>query len=281
MKKINYVIGLILLFITHLGIAAPQLITLQKGDKTISVFGTIHITKNEFFPLPDNVTNALRKADALAVEIDMTDSKTQSEMMQYMLGKGMLSSINLDTALSADEKAIIKNTLGQAANGMMKMRSWILASAILVARAKQLGFIDKSVDMYLTELAKSQKKSVLALEKMSEQTDVFDRLSAKEELNFLRDALNTDKEFQQTLQQTAQVWQKNDENTAQTLLGEVKEKMPNLYQAIFTRRNITMTKRIEKFNQQYPHLMVAIGALHLYGDNNVIQQLKDNGYVVK
>lgn len=46
-------------------------------------------------------------------------------------------------------------------------------------------------------------------------------------------------------------------------------------------RNMQMAKKIAKFNQQYKHLMVAIGALHLHGNDSVIEQLKKYGYVIK
>ncbi len=278
MKIIKYFIGVFLLCIIHIGIGAPQVITLQKGDKTVSLFGTIHITKKEFFPLPNNVTDTLKQADALVEEINLTDSQTMLEMMQYMTTKGKTSDIDLSAALSFTEKEKLRTILGSQTDAMMQMRPWIIATAVLVERAKKWGFTDKSVDTHLAELATAQQKTVLGLEKPSEQFSIFEKLSKKERLAFLRDSLIADDEFREAFQKTIQVWQNDDPQAAKILFDEFKKKMPHLYDAMFTQRNIKMAQGIEKYNQQYQHLMVAVGALHLHGDGSVIELLRASGY---
>ncbi|PID66322.1 MAG: hypothetical protein CR975_03420 [Gammaproteobacteria bacterium] len=277
MKKINYVIGFILLCLIHIAIAAPQTVTLQKGDKTVTVFGTIHVTKTEWLPLEKNIIDQLAQADALAVEMDVTDSKTVNETAQYMFTQG-LAKKNLSGVLSAAEVNKMQKILGPMASGMMQMRPFLVALAVSLQRTKEMGFTDKSVDVFLLEQAKARHKPVLALETVAEQFSVFQQLSEAEELEFLRSALNEEEQFNQEIQRTVKVWQNNDRQAAQYLLDEFKEKMPNLYQAMFNQRNQLMSRRIQKMNKQYPHLMMAVGALHLYGDDSVIQQLKNSGY---
>ncbi len=281
MKPIKYLIGVVLLLTIHIGIGAPQVITLQKGGKTVSLFGTIHITKSDFFPLPNTVTDTLKQADALALELNFTDDQAMLEMVQYMMTKGKTSDIDLSAALSSEEKEKLRTILGSTTDTIMRMRPWIVATSVLTERARKWGFINNPVDLHLAELATSQKKTVLGLEKPSEQFSIFDKLSKEENLAFLRDSLVADEEFQKALQQTAKVWQENDQHAAKILLDEFKKKTPHLYDAMFTQRNIKMAQGIEKYNKKYQHLMVAIGALHLHGDNSVIKQLQTSGYIVK
>lgn len=268
---------LLLISIINVGWANPKVFTLQKGDKTVSIFGTIHVTKPTWLPLSTAVTTALKQADALAVELDMTDSKTLSETMQYMMMHGV-SKKNLATILSADEQAKMKTFLGPLATGMMQMRPWIVAVTVSLQRAQAMGFSDKSVDEWLIKQAKAQQKPVIALETSAEQFHVFEQLSEAEEIEFLRSSLADEQQFYKEISQTVAVWQHNDQAAAQTLLSEFKGKTPRLHQAMFTDRNQAMVERIIKLNQQYPTLMMAVGALHLYGDGGVIQRLKRQGY---
>lgn len=47
----------------------------KSKDNTVYLYGTIHVGKPSFYPLPDAVENAFRQSARLAVEADITDRR--------------------------------------------------------------------------------------------------------------------------------------------------------------------------------------------------------------
>lgn len=257
--------------------AAPQVIELSKGDKSIAVFGTIHVTRADWLPLPQTVMQQLSNADALAVELDLSDQNTMAETNRYMVTFGMSPDRNVATV--ADEKAIaqLNTLLGPMASGMMQMRPWIVAVTVTMLRAKQSGLSGEAVDMVLVNAMKKQQKPVVALESVAEQFSAFEGLTVDEEKAFLDSALSEEM-FDEEMQMTIDVWQHQNVQAANTLLGTFEAEMPDLFQKLFIARNHLMVQRIVELNDQYPKLFMAVGALHLYGDEGVIELLKKAGY---
>lgn len=263
-----------LLFSTFTTVAEPQAIYLQKGSKQITVFGTMHVAKPDFYPLPKPVTASLKSSDALAVEIDITDPKVMSETMQLMAVSMKNSNAKgLDKTRLNQLEALIDPT---AAAAFASLPLPLAAMSITIIRAEQLGYTEPAVDSVLISRAKSQSKPVLSLEKPAEQIEPLINIPDSESLALFDSAI-ADKGIEE-IQQTESLWKTGDIQIAQQLIKQGKTEAPQLFQSLVTDRNRTMAKRIAKLNQQYPRLFVAIGALHLYGNNNVIQRLQQQGY---
>lgn len=47
----------------------------KSKDNTVYLYGTIHVGKTSFYPLPDAVENAFGQSARLAVEADITDRR--------------------------------------------------------------------------------------------------------------------------------------------------------------------------------------------------------------
>lgn len=255
--------------------AEPQIIRLQKDGKIIDLFGTMHLTKAEHFPLPTAVTTTLEQADILAVELDLTDIKTQFTLMKIMANITAEEGRTVKALLTANEYRQFQALLGDEAPKMETMKPWVVATMLTVLRAQKMGFSDKSVDETLINQAKSDNIPVQALEKVDEQLGIFDALPIDEEKQFLLSAMNDD--FNKELKHMLAVWEDNDEASAQVLLQKMAE-APQLYQNIVTNRNQAMAKRIMILSRHNARVFVAIGALHLYGDDSVVELLLKAGY---
>ena len=49
----------------HAQLAKPFLWELSKGGKTVTLFGSLHVGKNDFFPLPESVLKRYGEAKAV------------------------------------------------------------------------------------------------------------------------------------------------------------------------------------------------------------------------
>lgn len=276
MKKIQaLLIAFITLWVTT-AFAEPQLLTLTKGNKTIHLFGTIHVTKPNFYPLPKQVLSAIETADTVAIEIDMSDPKVTEETMQAMIALGMNPNQNLSEILTAAEIEKIDQLLGLAAMGMKKLHPVLLAITLEMVIAEEQGFIGEAVDLFIAQHAKSKQIQVIGLETATEQINAILSTPENEAKKYLKRVLSEDEINE--LADIGKWWLDNDQAIAARILNEMKEDFPHLYQHLLINRNKTMAQRIEKLSDNHKQLFVGIGAAHLYGKDSVIDCLLKAGY---
>ena len=70
---------LTLIFLPLLVSAEPGFWHATKGDKSFWIMGSIHVGKEEFYPLPAAIEQAWQKADVLGMEADMRNSTPNEE----------------------------------------------------------------------------------------------------------------------------------------------------------------------------------------------------------
>ncbi len=64
--------------------------TVQSETATVTMVGSIHVGKPDFFPLPDVFENSFASAGALAVEVDIGNPANIQKTMALMTQKGIL-----------------------------------------------------------------------------------------------------------------------------------------------------------------------------------------------
>ncbi len=260
--------------------AAPPVIHLQKGDKSVDLFATIHASKPEFTDTLSAALTDLSSADALAVEFDITDSKKLPAIAKSMMQHASLTNKNLSQVLGEQRMQAIDALLGEedSLQDIQHFRPWWIAIIVVLKQAEILGYDGEAIDTLLIQHAKANNIPVLSLETPDNQFSVFGALSLAEELALLDESLGEGAKTE--LQQTIAIWQHRDETLAKQLLQELQQRNKKLYQSIYQDRNIAMADKIVTFNQGKPHLFVGVGALHLYGEFSLIRLLQQKGYTI-
>lgn len=274
LKRIMTLLTTLLLTTTLL--AQPKAYHFTKGEQEMVVFGTMHLSKSDFFPLPEPVLSALTQSDALALELDMNDPEILSVTMQVIATHGMLGDKKLVDVIGDERMKKLKEVAGFEAAMFEQMRPWFIAMSLPIIQALQMGYEDKAVDEYLADKAKAQSIPVVALESAKEQFDIFVNLTPKEELALLDSVLSQDAKEQ--FEQMLAVWQHNDEKAAEELLNQMEVTLPTLLKTFVTDRNHRMVERAIKLNADKKRLFVGVGALHLYGKDGIVKLLGEKGY---
>ena len=77
-------------------------------------------------------------------------------------------------------------------------------------------------------------------------------------------------------------WRQGDNLTLEKIgINEWREDFPVIYQNLLVRRNNAWIPQIEAMLNTNPTEAVLVGALHLVGNEGVLQQLRDRGYKVE
>lgn len=272
--------------------AAPKrgfLYEVKRGSNIAYLFGTIHVGRSDFYPLDATVTRALTAAKFLAVEADVSDpGAVAKEVSAYAMYPGATT---LDRELPPATMKRLSAVLEKyhlPREQVMKLKPWMLALTLSLLQATQAGYDPQwAAELYLLGFAKSQKKTVVEVEGLRRQMEMFARLSAEQQRAFLDRTLRDleDGEAERELTAFVDAWSKAD---APALEREWKRLQTShdasdrfVIDKLLIERNGFMAGRVEEYLRSGQTYFVAVGAMHLIGEKSVVELLRRRGYEVR
>lgn len=256
---------------------------------TAYLFGTIHVGKPEFYPLEPQVTQALKDAEVLAVEFDITDTAAvQQAAFKYALYPNFGS---VESHLSANTIVELKKSLtvlGLPYEGLSHMKPWMIGNVMLLSSLEKQGYpANLATDTYLIKAAKDQGKSIVGLESADFQLGLFDKLSEKQQEAYLNDCMHdlASGEIAKKNQELLDAWEHADHATFDKLLAEARtDKTMSgrfFYKELLQRRNPLMADKVAQLVKDHEHSFVGVGLLHLVGPEGLPQVLQKKGFEVQ
>ncbi len=257
-------------------------------SKPSYLLGTFHLKPGAFLDSIPGARNAFRSCEQVVGELTMTDmAAMQAQMAQAMM-------MNPDTTYQmlyskedykfVDEKMIAILGAGLGQMGMLKPMAIQLA-AVMMAYTKYFPDMNPNnvLDSYIQIEAEKMQKPVLGLESIDHQIYVlFGSMSLQRQADIL---LCYMKNMDQYLNQISSVIRDYDHGDLNNLYRLMKdeETCPSSEQemdSINKGRNDTWMKKlpgIMKDNSSF----IAVGALHLAGEEGLLNQLEKLGYKVE
>ena len=253
----------------------------------VYLFGTIHVGKRSFYPLPAPVEDALKKSAKLVVEADITRKESEENVRPLIAFRPPLSLASQVPAPLYERLQRQLVRLKLPPDGLRELKPYIAGGFIAIAEFTRLGY-DRNfgVDGYLIANAQREKKPVLELESQLGQLQMFDGMSAPLQEAFLDNALTAIETGRTPDQVTGMVnaWQSGDAKLMQEVTTEVNQGMrmsAELEELLVYSRHPEMLKKIEGFLADDQPYFVAIGSLHLVGPRGLVELLRAKGYTVR
>lgn len=236
------------------------------GNIHLHLVGSIHMASKNMFPLPQTLINKLNQSDALIVEADITDTVpplTNNPDIPCPPVKQRLSpSLYLKFKHYCQEIKLHYEQLDALA-------AWQIALFLQANQAQSLGlFPQYGIDYQLLQVAQQQQKPIIELEGAASQIELL---------------MNLPNNGQSLLEDTLTYWRSNA-RSLQIMLSwwinfkpELNLKLSrtfrdDVYQLLMQERNLLWCQKLKKLSAG--HYVVAVGALHLYGDNNLANLFK-------
>lgn len=247
-------------------------------EKPSYLYGTIHLTCNYMYT--DKLKKAFEETDQLVLELDMSDPNLQTEMMKYIFMedgktiKGLLSDKDYNTLAT-----FFKNQVGMDLILFNKMKPLAITSTLT---AKLTSYCDTST-AYETEfvkIAKEQKEKIIGLETIEEQMKVFDKIPYKEQLKSLVEM--AEKGGDSSVKDFEKMTKYYENEDLEGLLKVTAEQgMEGDFQEnLVDQRNRNWIPLIAKITKEKPSF-IGVGALHLPGNQGVINLLRQQGFIVE
>lgn len=276
-------------------------VTKEGSDKTIYLFGSIHLASNDAYPLPNEVMTAYNNSDYLAVEFDLVsfnkDFDAQMDMATQMLlsdGKTIKDVLTEETYNSLIAYLEDNNSYINIYEYYGPAFFYSLVSNVAYAKTE----LDSSdgIDMYFLNLALAEEKEIIEMESSDYQTKML--LSFSNELYdlLISYSIEYEEESIKELNELYEAWLKGDEKKLTELLTEevdtdlATELLGNensltlieeYEEKLITQRNNEMTEKASQYFTEGKNVFVVVGLGHIIGDDGIVNQLKEQGYQVE
>ncbi|MBS0875810.1 MULTISPECIES: TraB/GumN family protein [unclassified Tatumella] len=235
---------------------------LQVNHCRIHLVGSIHMGTRNMSPLPAPLLNQLRTADALIVEADILSAPSPLNTPGERAGL----TERFTAALTAElEKRCAEYNIPRAT--IEHLPAWQIALILQSRQAERLGLRPEyGIDYQLLQAAKTINKPVIELEGAETQLALLTRLP-DDGLALLSDSLQHWHTNARLLQTMISWWIEGPprKKTAATLLPSTFSNPLN--DTLIRQRNLAWKQQLSQLDAG--RYLVAVGALHLYGDDNL------------
>ena len=158
---------------------------------------------------------------------------------------------------------------------------WFAAMAMQQAELAQQGFDSGSgVDEQFAERAASDHKPIIALETIEQQLGFFAHLSIDQQRRFLLYMLDDADDTLDSADAVVAAWRSGDVVRLERLLRESSE-YPELFRMLTTDRNRCWLPTVTGLLAARQDYLVIVGALHLVGQDGLVNLLRQAGYQVE
>lgn len=276
------------------GPPVPLLWKVSDADNSLYLLGSFHLLKREDYPLSADIDAAFEDAEEVVFELS-PEELASPDLPRAMARAGTLpAGETLDGRVSPAAARAMKrwidgngaalSALGFDAATFQRFEPWYAGLLISLTEMNKLG-LDHALglDQHFSERAVASGKPTAGLERAAEQIAFFDGMSAAEQLQFLDEALAAaDEGGADTLKMHAD-WRKGDADALwREMASELRRDYPDLYRRINVARNDAWLPKLETRLKRggADDTLVVVGALHLLGDDGVVEKLRAKGYEV-
>jgi hypothetical protein len=261
----------------------PALWVVSDADSTIYLYGTIHLLRPTTAWGSAKVDQAFDSASEVWFELENPDD--QSAIGPIVQQLGISPDRPLSSLLTAEEFAALDTAakgLGATGAQLDPLRPWLASLQLSVAAIVKAGFDPQAgVDRILIARANAAGKPVKGLETAAEQIGFLANLSEETQLDMLRASLEDFAEAETLLDGMSTAWATGDvDGLNRLVVAETRAESPELYEAIFVRRNRNWADQIQTLLAGSGTTFIAVGAGHLAGDESVQEILEDRGVTV-
>ena len=273
----------------------PLMWKVSDADNDLYLLGSFHMLRASDYPLSKDVDSAFDDAEALVFELspeELLSPQLGTAMGQAALridGTPLNSELSkaaiarLDTWTAANGKEL--QTMGLSAQTLQMFEPWFVGLMISITEMNKQGLDPKfGLDMHLIGRASKASKPTSGLEKGSEQIAVFDGMSKTEQLQFLDESLSEAVDAKAEIEKLHSAWRRGDQDALWNgMAADMRREYPQLYRRVNVARNDAWVPKLQRMldGEAEDDTLIVVGALHLLGEDGVVEKLRAKGYKVE
>jgi uncharacterized protein YbaP (TraB family) len=261
----------------------------SKGRHRVLLVGTIHVGRAETALTSMNCARRYAEAEVIAFEADVFDAQKVGALIQrmamYAPGEPDLTS-RIPAQLRERIEALLPR-YGVEPAALWRMKPWMLANTLVVIEASRLGFSPAhATEAFLYQFAKTCGKSIVEIEGIERQLGIFERASAELQVAYLDQAVRgiESGEGEHEMRRLVTAWEKRDSADMERLLATMRASSGAAERfvvgQVIDARHPQMIEAIERFAASGRLHLVAVGSLHYFGPNGLLELLRRRDYTI-
>jgi len=261
----------------------------QSETATVSLVGSIHVGKPDFFPLAEPFEKAFADAPVLAVEVDMTDPVNLQKSAVLVMQKGMLpGDTTLEDRLSPELWQRLKEYADERNLNLAmysKLSPGIVAMMMVLEEYQKQGFDPElGIDKHFLDAAREQDKEIRELETVEAQLDLFFSIDDQLDDVLVAEILDQMSEITAITEEMVGLWRSGDveglDEFLQDQMGE-DPAMADFYRTLLDDRNVEMADKIDEWLKADTDVYVVVGAGHFAGKMGILSLLEGKGHKIQ
>ena len=266
----------------------PLLWKVSDADNSVYLMGSFHLLKPDDYPLAESAESAFADAEHVVFELspaEMADPALGQKMMQAALlppDQPLQAQLSPETFARLEAWAARRS---QPIAALQRFEPWYVGLVVGVTEMQALGLSpEHGLDKHFAGRATEAGKAVAGLERVDDQIALFDSLDPALQRQSLEETLAEVEAMEQRVAQMHALWRAGDGEGLYALTGaEMKAEYPALYERMNTARNLAWLPRVKAMldAQAEDDALVVVGALHLLGEDGLVDLLEAEGYTVE
>ena len=265
----------------------PLLWKVSDKDNAIYLLGSFHLLRKDDYPLSADAEAAFADAEHLLFELSPEEANSPGMVVQMTQAAMRRRAGSLQQDLGAQlwprfERYATSNGLPLAQLSLLE--PWYLALTVSMLQMTRQG-LDPALglDRHFMQRAEAKGKPAAGLELASEQIAVLAGMSLEEQRQLLAEALDMAEQGSGQVEALHAAWRAGDAKLLwDKMAAEMRRDYPALYRKINVARNDAwLSKLQQQLDGRSDDALVVVGALHLLGEDGVVEKLRAKGYRVE
>ena len=266
-------------------IAESLLWKVSSEDCHLYLGGTIHMLASADYPLPSVFGLAYEGSEDLVLETDLGEmytpefQKAVTMLLSYSDGQTLRDNIRPET-YAALEKHLA--TRGATMARFETYKPAMVSLAVTLLEMGRLELTGEGVDAFFWKQALADQRDVLGLETSDEQLAFLGSMGKGREDELIVRTLEDVNEIPVLLKAMKDAWRTGDVLAMEKVaLNPFREEYPELFESLVVTRNNDWMPKIEALLDTDEVELVLVGALHLIGEQGLVNQLRERGCTVE
>ena len=266
----------------------PLLWKVSDADNSLYLLGSFHLLKPTDYPLAPTTDAAFDDAEQVVFELSPQDL-AGPELAQSMAGAALRGDgRTLQQALPVPTWKALKKHMdarGWDPVAMQQYDAWFVSLWIAMKEMERAGLAaDLGVDKHFADRTVAAGKPARGLETIDQQILLFEGMSQEQQVQSLESTLADIDNVSGMIDEMHRLWRAGDEAGLFAVTGaEMKAEFPALYDRMNRDRNRAWLPVLRAMLDEGgdDDALVIVGAMHLLGEDGVVEGLRKAGYTVE
>ena len=258
--------------------------TVETPSNKIYLLGSLHLLKQDAYPLAAAIEKAYADSRIIIFETDIAALQTpeaQAKLLElgvYPPDQNLLGDLDENTRQQLEKKM---SEIGLPVEQFSRFKPWFVALTLTTLELQRLGFNPNyGIDMYFFNKAKADGKEIGFLEPAEFQINLLGNMAEADQSDFLSQTLKDLEVVNELAGDLVVSWKNGDADKLHELLSKSFDRYPHLHNLLLIQRNKNWVKQIEGALRKNKNVLFVVGAGHLVGPESVVDLLKKKGYQV-